>query len=131
MSQITDSVFYTQDHLWVLVEDSLATIGISDHGQHLLGDIMQVDLPEDDIDTAAGDQLASAQGRDEDLDFVAPVSGRVVEVNLELRETPELINQDPYGAGWLVRIDMTDDRELDGLMPAKDYEAFLERGEED
>lgn len=131
MSQVLEDLLYTKDHLWVLVEDAQATIGVTDFGQHLIGDVTIADLPEDDREVHAGDQIASLQGRDDDLDVASPVSGVIVEVNQDLENAPELINQDNYGAGWIVRVDIHRPAELDRLLTAEQYEEFLAREEED
>ncbi len=131
MSQVLDGLYYSKEHLWVLVEDSVATVGITDHAQHTVGYATMVELPEDDREVHMGDEIATVQGRDDDLAVCAPVSGVVVEVNQELESNPEVVNQDPYGMGWIVKIDMSRQGEVDRLLSPEDYEDFLENEDEE
>jgi glycine cleavage system H protein len=131
MSSVPGNLQYTDEHEWVLVEDEIATVGISDFAQNELGDITFVELPEDDVDIAAGDEAATIESVKAASPVYAPVSGRIAEVNVDLEESPENINQDPFGAGWIFRVEMSDASELDKLMDAEAYEAFLEKAEEE
>ncbi|MCX7934427.1 MAG: glycine cleavage system protein GcvH [Planctomycetota bacterium] len=129
MSNIPRSLRYTKDHEWVLIEDDVATVGITDYAQHELGDITFVELPEEDVELRAGDEAATIESVKASSPVYAPVSGKVTEVNSQLEESPEDINHDPYGAGWLFRIEMSNPEEIEDLMGADDYEELLEKGE--
>ena len=117
---------YTEEHEWVMVDDDVATIGVTDFAQDQLGDVVFVELPE------VGDQLKSGKpfGVVESVkavsDVYAPVSGEVLEVNDDLPDDPEMINNSPYEDGWLLKIRMSDISELDDLMDAEAYQAFIE-----
>ncbi len=116
---------YTKDHEWVLVEADRATIGVTDYAQKELGDVVFVELPR------VGDSVTAAQpfGVVESVkavsDVFAPVSGSVEEVNSRLQDKPELVNSDPHGDGWLIRVRMTDPRGTEKLMAADAYETYL------
>ncbi len=129
MSNIPRSLRYTKDHEWVLVEDDVATVGITDYAQHELGDITFVELPEEDVELRAGDEAATIESVKASSPVYAPVSGKVTEINSQLEETPEDINHDPYGAGWIFRVEMSDPDEIENLLSADDYEESLEKGE--
>ena len=126
MSQVPGNLRYTKDHEWVMIEDNVATVGITDHAQHELGDITFVELPEDDGDVHAGDEAANIESVKAASPVFSPVSGHVLEVNTDLEESPENINHDPYGTGWIFRVEMTKMAEAEELLSAEDYEAYLE-----
>jgi glycine cleavage system H protein len=117
---------YTKDHEWIRVENGIGTLGISDHAQQQLGDIVYVELPEVGREVKQGEQLAVVESVKAASEVYAPASGRVVEVNTALIEKPELVNQDPEGQGWFARIELADPSELDQLMDAESYRDFLE-----
>ena len=112
---------YTKSHEWVRVEGGMAVVGISDHAQRELTDIVYVELPEASKQVEAGKECAVVESVKAASDIYAPVSGEVVSANEELAEAPELVNDDPYGKGWMFKIKMSDVAELDELMPADDY----------
>jgi len=112
---------YTKSHEWVRVEGGMAVVGISDHAQRELTDIVYVELPETGKQVEAGKECAVVESVKAASDIYAPVSGEVVSANEELAEAPELVNDDPYGKGWMFKIKMSDVAELDELMPADDY----------
>ena len=112
---------YTKSHEWVRVEGGMAVVGISDHAQRELTDIVYVELPEAGKQVEAGKECAVVESVKAASDIYAPVSGEVVSANEELAEAPELVNDDPYGKGWMFKIKMSDVAELDELMPADDY----------
>ena len=116
---------YTADHAWVLVEDGVAKIGITDYAQDSLGDILYVDLLEVGESISAGDTLTEVESSKTSSEVPSPVSGEIVAVNEELDDSPELINEDPY-ANWIIQIKLSDESELDDLISAADYEAGLE-----
>lgn len=120
---------YDKEHEWVNLEGDVATIGISAFAQDQLGEVVYVDLP------ATGDMLLTGEsfGEIESVKSVselfAPVSGEIVDVNAALGDTPEIVNEDPYGAGWMVKVRLDDPSEIDGLMSAEEYEAFIVEGD--
>ena len=118
---------YTTDHEWVrAVSDSTVRFGITDYAQDALGDIVYVDLPDIGRSLEAGEVFAEVESTKSVNDVYAPVSGVVTEVNEPLLETPELVNSDPYGAGWFVSISPADAANLDDLMDADAYRVFTE-----
>jgi glycine cleavage system H protein len=123
--EIPAGLKYSKEHEWVATEETVATIGITDYAQDQLGEIVYVELP------AVGDKISKddAFGVVESVkavsDIYAPVSGTVVEVNQELPESPEMINEDPYGDGWLVKVKVSDDSELDDLLDNEEYEELI------
>ncbi|GHB74013.1 glycine cleavage system protein GcvH [Persicitalea jodogahamensis] len=116
---------YTEDHEWVRLEGGVATVGITDHAQNELGDIVYIDV------TSVGDSLAKSEvfGSVEAVktvsDLFLPVAGEVLEVNPALDGTPEAVNNDPYGDGWIIKMKVSDASELDSLMSAEDYKTFV------
>jgi len=120
---------YDKEHEWVNLEGDVATVGISAFAQDQLGEVVYVDLP------AAGDMLLAGEsfGEIESVKSVSelfsPVSGEVVDVNAALGDTPEIVNEDPYGAGWMLKVKLDDPSELDSLMTADEYEAFIAEGD--
>ncbi len=121
-----EDLLYTEDHEWIKVEDGVATMGITDFAQNELGDIVFVELPEEDEEFDQGDAMGVVESVKAVSDIYMPVSGTVVEANEEVMDAPELVNSDPYGEGWLVKIQLSDESQLDALMSAEDYEASLE-----
>jgi glycine cleavage system H protein len=120
-----DNLRYTKEHEWVLVEGEVGTIGITDHAQQELGDIVYVDLPKAGTLTEQGKTLGSVESVKAVSDIFSPVSGEVVEANPLLHDSPEKLNADPHGAAWLVKIRLGKPKELDGLMSAADYMAYI------
>jgi glycine cleavage system H protein len=123
MSKIVEGLYYSEDHDWVKVEGDVATVGISDHAQHQLGEIVYVELPEVDDEVAAGDTYGVIESVKAASDSHSPVSGKVVEINEELEDNPGAINEDPY-ANWVIKVELSDKAELDNLMDSKKYEEF-------
>ncbi len=117
---------YAKSHEYVHVEGDVGTIGITDYAQKELGDVVFVELPSVGTQLDAADELGSIESVKAVSELFTPISGEVVEVNERLREKPELINTDPYGDGWMVRIRMTDATEVDELMNAEEYEEYIE-----
>lgn len=131
MSQVPSELKYTEEHEWVSVEDNgIATIGITDHAQQELGDLVFVELPEVGATFAAGDAVAVVESVKAASDIYAPISGEVVEVNDELADNPETINNDAFGEGWIYRLKMEDEELLADLMSADQYEAFINSDED-
>jgi len=117
---------YTEEHEWVLIEDDVVTVGITDFAQDALGDVVFVELPEEGATLEAGKSFGVVESVKAVSDIYAPVSGEVVEVNEELPDTPELVNTSPYEDGWMVKIKLSDPSELDALLDADAYKAFVE-----
>ena len=121
MSEVPVELKFLSSHEWVLVEDNVATIGVSDHAQELLGDLVYVELPEQGSTVAAGDSVGVIESVKAASDTYAPVSGEVIEVNDELEGAPESINNDPYGDGWMYKVAMEDPEEVESLLDAEAY----------
>ena len=124
-----DDIKYHREHAWVRVEGKRATIGITDYAQQQMGDIVYVDLPEIDTEIDADSELSEIESTKATSPVVSPVSGTVVEVNEDLADSPEIINEDPYGNGWLVTLELNDSSELNDLMSKSEYEKFLKEEE--
>jgi glycine cleavage system H protein len=123
MSQTPEDLKYAKTHEWARLEgDGTVTVGISDHAQELLGDLVFVELPETGTSVTAGKECAVVESVKAASDVYAPVSGEIVDTNAELADSPEIVNSDPYGKGWLFRVKPTGTGELDALLDAKAYE---------
>jgi len=116
---------YTREHEWIKVEGSTATVGITDYAQHELGDIVYVELPKVGARLAASQPFGTVESVKAVSEVYAPVSGEVIAANDTLAQSPEIINKDPHGAGWLIRIQLANPAELSGLMDAAAYQAYL------
>jgi len=123
---VPEELRYSSDHEWVSVSGTRARVGITDYAQDALGDVVYVQVPTVGASVAAGDSFGEVESTKSVSDVYAPVSGTVVAVNEALSDSPETINQDPYGAGWLCEIELTDASELDALLDADAYQALLE-----
>jgi len=117
---------YAKSHEYVHMEGTVGTVGITDYAQKELGDVVFVELPQVGTQLEAGDELGSIESVKAVSELFAPVSGEVVEINESLAEKPELVNTDPYGDGWMIRIRISDATELDDLMNAEEYEEYCE-----
>jgi glycine cleavage system H protein len=115
---------YSKEHEWVKIDGNRAIVGITDFAQSELGDIVFVELPEVDDEVDAGSTFGTVESVKTVSDLYVPVSGRVVEVNDKLEDEPELVNDDPYGEGWMIVIEMSDPGQLDQLLDADGYEAL-------
>jgi glycine cleavage system H protein len=115
---------YTKSHEWVRLEGEIATVGISDYAQDALGDVVFVELPAVGKQVSAEDSIAVVESVKTASDIYAPVAGEVVEANSNLNDKPELLNQDPYGGGWIFKIKVSGG--LDGLLSASEYQSFAE-----
>jgi glycine cleavage system H protein len=116
---------YTKEHEWISVDGGLATIGITDYAQHELGDVVFVELPKPGTKIETGKSFGTVESVKAVSEIYAPASGEVIESNGELQNTPEKINTDPHGTGWLVKVRLTNAAELSGLMDAPAYEAYI------
>lgn len=127
MSNIPKELRYASTHEWVRPEgDGIFTVGISEHAQDLLGDMVFVDLPDVGDQVSTGDDVAVAESVKAASDVYAPISGEIVEVNEGLEDSPELVNSDPYGDGWLFKIKADDPEEVEGLLDAEGYENSID-----
>ena len=117
---------YTKDHEWVDVDGDIATVGISDHAQEQLGDVVFVELPEVGRAVAQNEDAAVVESVKAASEIYAPMTGEVIEVNEALNETPAVVNDDAQGAGWIAKIQVTDSSEFDDLMDEEAYREFLE-----
>ena len=116
---------YTKEHEWVLVEGDTGTIGITNHAQEELGDIVYVDLPKPGAKLEQGKSLGSVESVKAVSDVYSPVSGEVTEANGSLADAPEKLNEDPHGVAWLIKVKLSDPGQVAGLMSAADYEAYI------
>ncbi|MFQ5486854.1 MAG: glycine cleavage system protein GcvH [Gammaproteobacteria bacterium] len=127
MSEIPAGLKYTKSHEWVEeLSDGTVRVGITDHAQELLGDMVYVELPEVGAEVHAGQECAVVESVKAASDVYSPVSGEVVAVNEQLADAPERVNQDPYGDGWIMQVRLDNDQELGELMSADDYAAMVE-----
>ena len=120
-----DNFRYTKEHEWVLVEGDTGTIGITDHAQQSLGDIVYVDLPKVGVRVELGKSLGSVESVKAVSDIYSPLSGEVTEINKSLADAPEKLNQDPHGAAWLVKIHLNAPAEIQNLMSAAEYQTYI------
>ena len=116
---------YTKSHEWARRDGSAIVCGVTDHAQESLSDVVYVELPEVGDAFATGDPYGIIESVKAASDLYAPVGGEITAVNEELEDAPEVVNEDPYGAGWIIRLNPSDPDELDGLMSADEYEAFV------
>ncbi|MGM0414223.1 MAG: glycine cleavage system protein GcvH [Bacillota bacterium] len=123
---IPEGLFYSEDHEWVKVEESVGTIGITDFAQDELGDIVFVELPQVGDEFDKEDNFGVIESVKAVSDLYMPVSGEVVEVNEDLLDQPELVNEEPYEGGWIVKVSISDESEIEELMDAEEYSNFLE-----
>jgi glycine cleavage system H protein len=125
------NLLYSKDHEWVLsLEGNRVRIGISDYAQNSLGDIVFVENPEEGDDVAASETMGSIESVKAVSDLISPVSGAVVLVNEELEDSPQLINEQAYEAGWLIEVELSNPEELKSLLSEEEYQAFINEGEE-
>lgn len=129
MSEIPQELRYAKSHEWAHYEDGIVVVGITDHAQSLLGDVVFVELPEVDTQLSAGDEAGVIESVKAAADIYSPVTGTVVAVNKALNDTPEILNTDPYATGWIFKIQPDDDAELDELLDAESYEELVEAGD--
>lgn len=123
--EIPEELLFTRSHEWVRCENGIYTIGISHHAEGLLGDIVFVELPEKGDNVAREESFGVVESVKAASDIYAPVSGEIIAINSELEDAPALINQSPYGDGWLVQLKDVDENELSELMTADEYEEFI------
>jgi glycine cleavage system H protein len=121
-----DDLKYTKEHEWLAVNGSVGTVGITHYAQSELGDIVYVELPAGGSQVVAGEEFGTVESVKAVSEIFAPVSGEVLEVNASLATSPETINKDPYGDGWLLKIKLADTKDLETLMSAADYRKYIE-----
>jgi glycine cleavage system H protein len=124
MSNIPDNLHYSKDHEWVRVDGGVAIIGITDHAQNSLGDVVYVELPKVDDEFAANEPFGSVESVKAVSEVFSPISGKIVGTNDALTDAPEKVNTDPYGDGWMIRVEMSNPGEVDSMLSAAEYEDF-------
>ena len=124
MANVPENLHYSKDHEWVRVEGDIAVVGITDHAQEQLGDVVYVELPKPGEEFAAHESFGSVESVKAVSEVFTPVSGKVAEVNESLNDEPEKVNNDPYGEGWMIKIKMSSSGEVDSLLTAAEYEDF-------
>ena len=129
MANVPDNLHYSKDHEWVRVEGDTAVIGITDHAQEQLGDVVYVELPKAGETFAAHESFGSVESVKAVSEIFTPVSGDVAEANESLNDEPEKVNKDPYGEGWMIKMTMTAAGEVDSLLTAAEYEDFTKAEE--
>ena len=123
---VPEKLRYSQDHEWVAVDGDTVRIGITDYAQDALGDVVFVELPEVGAEVAAGGSFGEVESTKSVSDLYAPLSGEVIEINSDLIDSPERLNDDPYGEGWICVIRVSDSSQLDGLLDADAYQTLIE-----
>lgn len=126
MAKIIEGLLYTKSHEWVKIEGEFAYVGLTDVGQHELGNIVYIDLPEVDEDVSLGNEYGAVESSKATSDLLAPVSGKVVEVNSKLADTPDLLNRTPFDS-WIIKIKLSDKSQLDKLLDSKAYKALTDK----
>jgi glycine cleavage system H protein len=116
---------YTKEHEWIRVDGNIATLGVTDHAQSELGDVVYVDIDEDLEEVAFEEDFGTIEAVKTVADLYSPVDGKVKEINMSINDNPEIVNSDPYGDGWMIKIDMSDPTQLDGLMDHEAYREFV------
>jgi glycine cleavage system H protein len=130
MANIPDDLHYSKDHEWVRVDGNVAIVGITDYAQDSLGDVVYVELPKVGDDFAANESFGSVESVKAVSEVFSPVSGEIVGTNETLADTPEKVNQDPYGEGWMIRVQMSNPGEVDSMLTAAEYEDFTKAEKE-
>jgi len=126
MAQYPDAYKYSREHEWISVEGDLATIGITDHAQAELGDVVYVELPSAGDSIEAGQAFGTIESVKAVSELYAPVSGEITEVHEDLVDKPEIVNEDPHEAAWMIRVKLADGNAVEGLLSAAEYQSFLE-----
>jgi glycine cleavage system H protein len=122
---VVEGLLYTKEHEWAKVDGDIATVGITDYAQQMLGEIVFVELPALEKEFHSHDEIAVVESSKAASDFYSPVTGKIVEVNSVLQSEPELINRACYTEGWICKLQITDNKSIEGLMDAKQYQKFL------
>ena len=129
--ELPEDLKYTREHEWISIDGNVATVGITDHAQHQLGDVVFVELPAVGDRVEKSDPFGVVESTKAVSDVYAPISGEIAEVNDDLPDNPELINEDPYGDGWMVKIAVGDRSDLEDLLTADEYRLFVEESAEE
>jgi len=124
MANIPEDLHYSKDHEWVRVEGNIAVVGITDYAQDSLGDVVYVELPKAGDEFAANEPFGSVESVKAVSEVFSPVSGKIAAHNDTLNDEPEKVNQDPYGEGWMIRVELSNPGEVDSLLTAAEYEDF-------
>jgi glycine cleavage system H protein len=124
--KILDELYYTKEHIWVKIENDVATIGITDYAQSQLGDAVFIELPEVGREVESGEVIATVESIKAVSEIYSPLTGKIISINEDLANEPSLLNSDPYGDGWICDIQIKDLTEVEDLMTADDYRAYLE-----
>lgn len=124
--KILDELYYTKEHIWVKIENDVATIGITDYAQSQLGDVVFIELPEVGREVESGEVIATVESIKAVSEIYSPLTGKIISINEDLANEPSFLNSDPYGDGWICDIQMKDLTEIEDLMTADDYRAYLE-----
>ena len=123
---IPEELKYTEEHEWVRIKDNIAIVGITDFAQGELGDIVYLEIDTLDSHIDSNEVFGTVEAVKTVSDLFMPIAGKVVEVNPSLEDNPELVNEDPYGEGWIIKIDITDESQLDSLLSASDYKNLID-----
>jgi glycine cleavage system H protein len=124
--RILDELYYTKEHIWVKIENDVATIGITDYAQSQLGDVVFIELPEVEREVESGEVIATVESIKAVSEIYSPLTGKIISINEDLAIEPSLLNSDPYGDGWICDIQIKDLTEIEDLMTADDYRAYVE-----
>ena len=125
MAKVIEGLYYSESHEFVKVVGSIGYIGITDYAQHALGNIVYVDMPDVDDDIEVDEDFGAIESVKAASDLKSPVSGKVIEVNEALEDEPELVNTDPYGKGWIVKVEIAEDADLSELLTAEQYQELI------
>ena len=128
--EVPEGLLYTRDHEWIKVEGNVITIGVTDYGQKKLREVVYVELPTIGQRVEEGEAIATLESVKASAEVYTPASGKVIEVNSKLVDSPELVNDDPYGDGWIAKIELEEEREFEDLMEPDEYRKYLEDLEE-
>jgi glycine cleavage system H protein len=131
MANYPENLHYTKDHEWLRLEKEQGVVGITDFAQHALGDVVYVELPKIGDKFSAGEPFGSVESVKSVNELFTPVSGEVIAINEVLVDSPELVNTEPYGGGWMIRIKITEPTDVDSLLSASEYEDFIKEQKED
>ncbi len=123
---IPENLKYTSDHEWVMIESDRAKVGITDYAQDALGDVVFVDIPEVGKRVTVGETVTEVESTKSVSDIYAPLEGEIIEINQELDDSPELLNGDPYGEGWIFILELNDAASIDNLLSAKEYRELVD-----
>jgi glycine cleavage system H protein len=130
MKLFPQDLLYSQEHLWIRVEGNLATIGITDHAQEKLGEIISLDLPEDNSSVERDEPFGRIESAKAAVELISPISGTVISVNEDITDDIGIINSDPHDTGWMIVVEMESPEELDDLLDTREYQEFVAREEE-